>query len=158
LAALVWRLLQKRRWSWLEFFFQILKDIAGKARKIRAIKEENAWFRPFCRLEAKPRRISVLFFLVSTYRFSGQSFPGVRTDAHAVPKEPLAASATGVELGLAGGADVLVLQSAFQGGAAFGTIAALGGCSRRCLCCLIGGGHDVYTSFQSFFCFYKQPE
>lgn len=97
--------------------------------------------------------IFLCLFLVSTYRFSGQSFPGVRADAHAVPKEPLAASASGVELGLAGGADVLVLQSAFQGGAAVGTIAALGGCSRRCLCCLIGGGHDVYTSFQSYFAF-----
>lgn len=94
--------------------------------------------------------VNLYLFLVATYRFGSQSFPGVRTNAHAVPEEPLAASATGVELGLAGGADVLVLQSAFQGGAAVGTVAALGGCSRRCLCCLIGGGHDVYTSFQSF--------
>jgi hypothetical protein len=60
LAALVWRLLQKRRWAWLDF--EILKDIAEKERKIRGIKEENAWFRPFWRSEAKPRRISFFVF------------------------------------------------------------------------------------------------
>ncbi|MCA0316070.1 MAG: hypothetical protein LCH63_19785 [Candidatus Melainabacteria bacterium] len=42
--------------------FEILKDIAEKERKIRVIKEENAWFRPFWRLEAKPRRISFFVF------------------------------------------------------------------------------------------------